>query len=55
MVEQSVDWLILVERTISGVTSMLDLQDPSNEIHPDYYASSVFDIVDLSNSHTKGQ
>lgn len=55
MVEQSVDRLILVEKTISGVTSMLDLQDPSNEIHPDYYASSVSDIVDLSNSLTKGQ
>ncbi|XP_018677467.2 phosphoglycolate phosphatase 2-like isoform X3 [Musa acuminata AAA Group] len=40
---------------LSGVTSMLDLQDPSNEIHPDYYASSVSDIVDLSNSLTKGQ
>ncbi|URE21480.1 phosphatase [Musa troglodytarum] len=40
---------------LSGVTTMSDLQDPSNEIHPDYYASSVSDVVDLSDSLTKGQ
>ncbi|XP_042452146.1 phosphoglycolate phosphatase 2 isoform X1 [Zingiber officinale] len=33
---------------LSGVTSLSDLQHPTNEIHPDYYASNVVDFVELS-------
>ncbi|XP_074590280.1 phosphoglycolate phosphatase 2-like [Curcuma longa] len=33
---------------LSGVTSLSDLQHPTNEIHPDCYASNVVDFVELS-------
>ncbi|MCL7046819.1 hypothetical protein MKW94_021375 [Papaver nudicaule] len=33
---------------LSGVTSLSDLQDPSNNIKPDYYASKVADILKFS-------
>ncbi|KAH7660226.1 HAD-superfamily hydrolase subfamily IIA protein [Dioscorea alata] len=32
---------------LSGVTTLSALQDPSNEIHPNYYTSNVFNIVEL--------
>ncbi|KAL5699950.1 hypothetical protein ACHQM5_025465 [Ranunculus cassubicifolius] len=32
---------------LSGVTSLSYLQDPSNDIHPDYYTSKVADILQL--------
>ncbi|XP_008783021.2 phosphoglycolate phosphatase 2 [Phoenix dactylifera] len=32
---------------LSGVTTLLELQSPSNSIHPDYYARSVFDVIEL--------
>lgn len=33
---------------LSGVTSLLALQDPSNNIFPDYYTNNISDIVELS-------
>ncbi|GMN36685.1 hypothetical protein TIFTF001_006227 [Ficus carica] len=32
---------------LSGCTTLPDLQDPSNKIRPDYYASKVSDILEL--------
>ncbi|KAJ0989710.1 hypothetical protein J5N97_008066 [Dioscorea zingiberensis] len=32
---------------LSGITTLSALQDPSNNIHPDYYTSNVFSIADL--------
>ncbi|XP_039141593.1 LOW QUALITY PROTEIN: phosphoglycolate phosphatase 2-like [Dioscorea cayenensis subsp. rotundata] len=34
---------------LSGVTSLSTLEDPSNNIHPDYYTSNLFSIVELLN------
>ncbi|KAJ0989709.1 hypothetical protein J5N97_008065 [Dioscorea zingiberensis] len=32
---------------LSGVTTLSALEDPSNNIHPNYYTSNVFNIVEL--------
>ncbi|XP_010929041.2 phosphoglycolate phosphatase 2 [Elaeis guineensis] len=32
---------------LSGVTTLSELQSPSNSIHPDYYARSVSDVIEL--------
>ncbi|ESW19572.1 hypothetical protein PHAVU_006G136400 [Phaseolus vulgaris] len=33
---------------LSGVTTQSDLQDPSNNIQPDYYTNKISDMLDLS-------
>ncbi|WOL13634.1 hypothetical protein Cni_G22407 [Canna indica] len=33
---------------LSGVTALADLEHPSNDTHPDYYAHSISDVVELS-------
>lgn len=32
---------------LSGVTSLSTLEDPSNEIHPEYYSGKLSDVLDL--------
>ncbi|PIA26438.1 hypothetical protein AQUCO_09300026v1 [Aquilegia coerulea] len=32
---------------LSGVTTLSDLEDPSNTIHPDYYTSKVADVFEF--------
>jgi len=31
----------------TGCTTQSDLQDPSNDIQPDFYASKISDMLDL--------